>query len=76
MYARGVYEDVPLKELDEIALGAGKRVQFLRDPQIGVSGTEIRRRVARGISIRYLVPESVERFILEHRLYCKEEADG
>ena len=76
VFARPDYEDVPLRELDEIAPGAGKKVQFLTDPQIGVSGTEIRRRVPRGISIRYLVPESVERFIQEHRLYCKEEADG
>ena len=56
--------------------GIGKRVRLLRDPQIGVSGTEIRRRVAEGTSVRYLIPEGVARFILEHRLYCKEEADG
>ena len=76
VFARPDYQDVPLRELEEIAPGAGKRIQFLSDPQIGVSGSEIRRRVARGISIRYLVPESVERFIQEHRLYCRGEADG
>ena len=67
---------VSLEKLDEALPGIGKRVRLLRDPQIGVSGTEIRRRVAEGTSVRYLIPEGVERFILEHRLYCKEEVDG
>jgi nicotinate-nucleotide adenylyltransferase len=37
--------------------------------QIDISATEIRTRVARGDSIRYLVPEAVRSFIEEHRLY-------
>ena len=76
VFSRPEYTDVSLEKLDEALPGIGKRVRLLRDPQIGVSGTEIRRRVAEGTPVRYLVPEGVERFILEHRLYCKEEADG
>lgn len=37
--------------------------------QVDVSSTEIRTRVARGDSIRYLVPEAVHSLIEEHRLY-------
>ena len=37
-----------------------------------ISDPEIRRRVANGASIRYLVPRGVERFIIDNRLYGKE----
>jgi nicotinate-nucleotide adenylyltransferase len=37
--------------------------------RLDISATEIRLRVARGASIRYLVPESVHNLILQHHLY-------
>jgi nicotinate-nucleotide adenylyltransferase len=37
--------------------------------QVDISATEIRTRVARGDSIRYLVPETVRSLIEKHRLY-------
>lgn len=37
--------------------------------RIDISATEIRTRVARGESIRYLVPESVRAIIAQHHLY-------
>lgn len=36
---------------------------------VGVSSTDIRYRVAEGMSIRYLVPPPVEMYIAEHSLY-------
>ena len=44
-------------------------VQFVDIPAIDVSSTMVRNRVAQGKSVRYLVPESVNRFIKEHHLY-------
>lgn len=40
-------------------------------PAIEVSATEIRRRVAAGRSIRYLVPDAVREYIAAHGLYRK-----
>jgi nicotinate-nucleotide adenylyltransferase len=36
---------------------------------VDISATDIRTRVARGLSIRYLVPEAVHLLIVQHRLY-------
>ena len=46
------------------------RLVFFEMPPIGVSSTMIRRRVARGEPVRYLVPESVAELIEERGLYA------
>ncbi len=45
------------------------RIIDVRVPPIGISATDLRRRVAEGRSIRYLVPRSVEVYIAQHGLY-------
>ncbi len=47
-------------------------IEVLSMREINVSATEIRRRVATGKSIRYLVPGSVEAYIRKHGLYTLE----
>lgn len=37
--------------------------------QVDISSSDIRMRVAEGLSIRYLVPQGVEMYIYEHQLY-------
>jgi nicotinate-nucleotide adenylyltransferase len=54
----------------ERALPQIKLLTYLPDaPVIYVSSTDIRRRVAMGWPIRYLVPAPAERYIVEHALY-------
>ena len=49
--------------------GAAGRVHRMEIPALGISASDIRARAARGAPIRYLVPDSVARYIHEHRLY-------
>jgi nicotinate-nucleotide adenylyltransferase len=39
--------------------------------RIDISATLVRRRVAAGLPIRYLVPPAVEQFIFEQHLYVR-----
>ncbi len=50
-------------------LPIAERLTWLDAPHLEISGTDLRRRVAAGLPIRYLVPASVERYVRDHRLY-------
>ena len=56
---------------EEVGLDAGmtERIVAVDTPVVQLSSTEIRRRVAEGKSIRYMVPEGVEGYIREKGLY-------
>jgi nicotinate-nucleotide adenylyltransferase len=41
--------------------------------RVDISSTEIRTRIAKRLPIRYLVPEAVHRFIVQHGLYLEKE---
>jgi nicotinate-nucleotide adenylyltransferase len=49
--------------------GLSRRVILLDGPQVDISASDIRERVARDISITGLVPQIVEDYIREHGLY-------
>jgi nicotinate-nucleotide adenylyltransferase len=54
---------------DAFRHASGTRLHFLRLTYIAISASEIRSRVRAGKSIRYLVPEKVERYIKRRGLY-------
>ena len=58
-----------LKALEAIIPGLSQRVTLMDKPEVDISATEIRNRVARGLSIRHLVPEPVDEYIRQHKLY-------
>ena len=64
----------PGTELDEAMaalerLGGAERAEVVRMPEVGVSSTRIRRRIAQGRPIRYLVTDGVFEFIEAEGLY-------
>jgi nicotinate-nucleotide adenylyltransferase len=57
------------KALDPKLPGASKRIDVVDIPWLDISGSGLRQRVARGQPIKYLLPEAVERYVLENDLY-------
>lgn len=46
-----------------------RRVRVVETPGVAVSSTELRQMAAVGYPLRYLIPEAVEHYVQEHRLY-------
>ncbi|HEU0020503.1 MAG TPA: nicotinate-nucleotide adenylyltransferase [Dehalococcoidia bacterium] len=63
------HQSVDVNDLVKRYPQAGTRLTLLSVPRIEISSTEIRQRVAEGISIRYLVPDAVEGYIGQYKLY-------
>jgi nicotinate-nucleotide adenylyltransferase len=63
------YDRLDAAWVEERFPGSSGRFRFLDGPDLGHSASDIRDRVRRGRSVRYLVPPAVEAYIGEHRLY-------
>jgi nicotinate-nucleotide adenylyltransferase len=58
-----------LAELGKGMPGIAERIEYIDEPYLSVSSTCIRQRVREGKSVRYLVPDTVGQYIVEHNLY-------
>lgn len=58
-----------LKALEAEIPGIKQRVMLMKEPKVDITATDIRERVANGLSVRHLVPEAVNRYIKEQKLY-------
>jgi len=58
-----------LKFMEAVIPGLAQRVISLDTPEVDITASVIRNRVAQGLSIDHLVPEPVDRYIREQGLY-------
>ncbi len=57
------------KALQAEVPGIKQRIMLMKEPKVDINATDIRERVAKGLSVRHLVPEPVNRYIKEQKLY-------
>ena len=67
--------EVDLAALETSLPGVTDRTLLLDTPELGISSSDIERRVREGRPIRYLVPQSVEDYIRAHGLYLDTSRD-
>ncbi len=65
----GIPTEEFLREVKNLRTQHGADIYTLEIPAIGISSTDIRNRVKNGRTIHYLVPERVERYIIESGIY-------
>ena len=66
----GVGREQVLERLDRELPGAADRVRFFDMPRIDISSSLVRRRLAAGLPVRYLVPDAVADHIEREGLYA------
>ena len=67
-------EHAPPLSDGQLPPGVRERLISVDMPAMGHAGTDLRRRVADGLSLRYLTPEPVVRYVHEHGLYLPGDA--
>jgi nicotinate-nucleotide adenylyltransferase len=62
-------EDTFLREVERLRVEHGAVIHTAAAPVLEISSTVIRARVREGMSVKYMVPESVEEYIVRNKLY-------
>jgi len=61
--------DPDLVVLEQVLPGIRERVKWLDVPYLDIASSALRKRVRKGLSLRYLTPPAVQRYVFEHHLY-------
>lgn len=65
----GFNKDKLKVNINEMRKKFNAKVHFVEIPGLDISSTEIRERVKRGMPIKYLLPECIENYIINQKLY-------
>lgn len=57
------------QKISELQTNSGAKIEVINNFDCPFSSSEIRNNVSKGISIKGMVPENVEKYILKHHLY-------
>lgn len=60
------------EKISELELLYDFKVKKIKSPVLEVSSTAIRNRISEGLSIKYMVPKTVEDYIIKHGIYLEE----
>ena len=69
----GVSIDMVQAKITEIKNIFSGDIEILQAPMLQISSTDIRSRFRRGVSAKYLLPESVEQYIIKNNLYLERQ---
>jgi len=69
----GYNKDNLIKKFSEISSRFGINLDFTEVPSLAISSTDIRNRVKSGKTIKYLLPEEVEKYILKFDIYKNDD---
>jgi len=67
----GISKERAESKIAEINSEFNGNIELLQVPMLQISSTDIRDRFNRGISAKYLLPESVEQYIIKNNLYLE-----
>ena len=65
-----------MSQLEESVPGISSRMKIISMPEVDISSSDLQLRVREGLPIKYQVPEEVERYIREHKLYQQPSGAG
>lgn len=63
------------EKINEIRSQYDGQIELLQVPMLQISSTDIRKRIRFGRSAKYLLPETVEQYIIKNNLYAENEFD-